>query len=986
MRPRYRITCITLAFVTTLAGPARAQVDFSKLSAMSARSIGPSGMSGRIGAVDFVEANPGIIYVGAATGGLWKTTNGGVTWTPIMDSLPAASIGAVQVNQANPDVVWIGTGERGRRNSAGIGTGVYKSLDAGRSWRRVPGLDNTGAVNDIVIDPRNQDVVYVSALGNTWAETPDRGVYKTTDGGRTWSKIHYVDARTGANDLIMDPSNPDHLIVSMWEHRRWPWFFKSGGPGSGLYVSYDAGTNWKKLTPDDGLPEGELGRIGLDFARGNPTVAYALVEAERSQVMRSNDGGNTWTAVNRERGINGRPFYYGQIKADPTNENHVWIVEGRINYSIDGGKTFEQLLGFAEVHVDHHAFRVHPDGKFIVDGNDGGVYLSYDGGTTWRFIENLPLAQFYEIAVDMDTPYNVMGGLQDNGSWFGPGVTWHNGGIRYYDWHEVGFGDGFDVFRHPEQPRYGFATSQNAGIVRFDLETGERKNIRPVDPDTTDLRFNWNPAISIDPFDGGLYLGSQFVHKSMDMGDTWETISPDLTTNDPEKQTYLESGGLTYDVTGAEFHTALMEIVPSPVRQGVMWTGSDGGLVHVTQDNGRTWTNVGRNIRGVPANTWVAQIEASRHDAGTAYVVLDNHRRGDNAPYVVKTTNFGRSWTSLVTADLEYFLHTIVEDHLDPNLLYLGSEFGLYVSLSGGQRWHLWRHGVPRVPVQALVLHPREHDLVIGTHGRAAFVLDDVRPLRALVNDPGIVSRSLHLFEIPPTIQYEVAQAHGIRFTGYDMFLGENRLYGALVTYWVREDGGTGERESGSAGERERGSGDSARATIQVLDTSGDVVRTFRGPAKPGLNRTAWDLEIDGARRPEGAPGGGGPFGPSGPDALPGNYSIRVIVGNDTSTARSVDVRADPRFPYTMADRRAKLDALKAVMRNQEIAFETMDRLRQAKAGIDEVLDGLNDKSDSTSRALKQAGDSLKAQIDSARAAFTTVREVQGIYRVPNLG
>jgi len=947
---------------------------------MKARSIGPSGTSGRIAAIDAVEANPNIIYIGAATGGLWKTVDGGVTWTPLMDSLPAASVGAVHVYQPNPDLVWVGTGERNRRNSAGVGTGVYKSVDGGKTWTPM-GLETTGAIEDILVDPRNPDVVYVAALGNTWADTPDRGLYKSTDGGRTWNKMLYVNERTGAGDIVMDPSNPDHLLIGMWEHRRWPWFFKSGGPGSGLYVTYDAGTTWKRQTADDGLPSGELGRIGMDFARSNPDVIYALVEAERSVLLRSEDGGDSWTTVNRERGINGRPFYYGQVRVDPTNENHVWIVQSPVNHSIDGGKTFDALLPFREVHVDHHAFWVHPNGKFLVDGNDGGVYLSYDGGYTWRFIENLPLAQFYHIAVDMDTPYHVMGGLQDNGSWFGPAVTWHNGGIRYYDWEEVGFGDGFDTFRDPNHPRYGFATSQNAGLVRFDLETGERKYVVPMDPDTTNLRFNWNPAMAIDPFDGSLYLGSQFVHKSTDMGDTWQTISPDLTTNDPEHQKYLESGGLTYDATGAEFFTTLMEIAPSPVQQGVIWAGSDDGLVHVTQDGGRTWTDVTRGLRGVPANTWVSHIEPSHQDAGTAYITLDNHRRGDNAPYAYKTTNFGRTWTSLVTNDLEYFLHTIIEDPVNPNVLYLGSEFGLYVSLNGGQRWQLWTHGVPRVPVRAMVVHPREHDLVIATHGRAAYILDDVRPLRALANDPAIVNGSLHLFDVPPTVQYLEAQVGGIRFTGYDMFLGENRVYGSLVTYGV----GGQEGQEGQERQEEQG----RRATIQVMDASGEIVRTFQGPAEHGLNRTAWNLQLDGPHRPEGSQGGGGGgeggFGPSGPDALPGDYSIRVIVGNDTSMAQPARVLPDPRLPYTMADRRAKLDALEGVMRNQEVALEAMDRMRRAKAGIDEVLERMREKSDSASAALRAAGDSLKNQIDSARAAFETVREVQGIYGELNL-
>ncbi|MGD2136168.1 MAG: hypothetical protein PVF27_08410, partial [Gemmatimonadales bacterium] len=965
--------------VLVATGAATAQIDLSQFAAMKARSIGPAGMSGRIAAVDVIEAEPNVIYVGAATGGLWKSVNGGVTWTPIMDSLPAASIGAVRIHQANPDLVWVGTGERNRRNSAGVGTGVYKSIDGGTTWTAM-GLERTGAIEEIVIDPRDPDVVYVAALGNTWADSEDRGLYKSTDGGRTWYQILSVSERTGAGDLVMDPSNPDHLLVGMWEHRRWPWFFTSGGPGSGLYVSYDAGATWKRQTADDGLPRGELGRIGMDFARSDPDVVYALVEAERSVLLRSDDGGDSWTTANRERGINGRPFYYGQVRVDPTNENHVWIVEGPINHSIDAGESFETLLGFAEVHVDHHAFWVHPDGQFIVDGNDGGVYLSYDGGTTWRFIENLPLAQFYEISVDMDTPYHVLGGLQDNGSWMGPSVTWHNGGIRYYDWYEVGFGDGFDTFRHPEHARYGFATSQNAGIVRFDLETGERKYIVPMRPDTAELRFNWNPAIAIDPFDGGLYLGSQFVHKSMDMGDTWETISPDLTTNDSTKQNYRESGGLTYDVTGAEFHTALLEVAPSPVRQGVIWTGSDDGLVHVTQDGGGTWSDVTRNVRDVPANTWVAHIEPSQYDAGTAYVVFDNHRRGDNEPYVHMTTDFGRSWTSLVTDDLEYFLHAIAEDPVNPNVLYLGSEFGLYVSLDGGERWQRWHHGVPRAPVRALVVHPREHDLVVGTHGRAAYVLDDVRPLRAVADEPGILDRSLHLFEVPLATQYQEAQVHGIRFTGYDMFLGENRPYGALLTYWVREQ----EVQEGQEGQEEQEGQRGPRATIEVLDDDGEVVRTFRGPAEPGLNRTAWNLRLDGPQRPEEVPSGGGPFGPSGPDALPGVYTVRVMVGVDTSLAQPVQVLPDPRLAYTTAHRRAKLDALQAVMRNQEVAFEIMARLRRAKEGIDEVLERLDDRSDSTQRALHAAGDSVKAQLDSVRAVFTTVREVQGIYGQPD--
>jgi len=689
MRPFPRAVFATLcafALVTVAVVPTTAQVDPGLFRNLEARSIGPTGMSGRVGAIDAVDADPDVLYVGAATGGLWKSVDGGVTWKPLTDSLPAASVGAIAIYQPNPDVVWIGTGERNRRNSAGVGTGVYKSLDAGKTWTGM-GLENTGAIDAVLMDPRDANVVYVGALGNTWKDSEDRGVYKSTDGGKTWRKILYVNPRTGAGDMVMDPSNPDHLIVGMWEHRRWPWFFKSGGPGSGIYTTYDAGETWKRLTPADGIPEGELGRTGLDFSRGKPDVVYALVEAKQSVVMRSTDGGDTWSVVNKTRNIDGRPFYYGQLRVDPTNENHVWIVESPVNESTDGGKTFHTLLGFDEVHVDHHAFWVGPHGKVILDGNDGGVYISRNGGGTFRHVQNLPFSQFYHIAVDNDTPYHVYGGLQDNGSFVGPAVTWHNGGIRMYDWEEVAFGDGMATFPDPKDSRYGYSSTQNGDILRFDRVTGELKVIKPVAPDTaTELRFNWNAGMTFDPFDGSIYLGSQFVHHSTDQGNSWTTISPDLTTDDSTHQTYHRSGGLTYDVSGAEFYTTIIQIQPSPVKQGVIWVGTDDGNIQLTRDAGKTWTNVVGNIKGVPAGTWVPHIEPSKFDSATAFVVFDDHRRGNNEPYVFKTTDFGKSWTSLVTSDLQYFMHTIAQDPVSPNLLFLGSEFGMYVSFNGGGR------------------------------------------------------------------------------------------------------------------------------------------------------------------------------------------------------------------------------------------------------------------------------------------------------------
>jgi photosystem II stability/assembly factor-like uncharacterized protein len=973
---RLLVSAALLLGAAAVTTPAAAQLDPALFQRLHARNIGPTGMSGRVGAIDAVDADPDILYVGAATGGLWKSVDGGVTWKPLTDSLPAASIGAIAIYQPSPDLVWIGTGERNLRNSAGVGTGVYKSLDAGKTWTRM-GLDSTGAIDAILIDPTDPNVVYVGALGNTWQDSAERGVYKTTDGGKTWHQVLYVNERTGAGDMVMDPANPRHLIVGMWEHRRWPWYFTSGGPGSGLYTTYDGGESWKRETSKDGLPAGELGRTGLDFSRGTPGVVYALVEAKRSVVLRSTDGGDTWTTVNATRNIDGRPFYYGQIRVDPANENHVWIVESPVKESTDGGKTFKILLGFDKVHVDHHAFWVGPHGRVIYDGNDGGAYLSRDGGATFRFVQNLPFAQFYHIAVDMDTPYHVYGGLQDNGSFMGPAVTWHNGGIRMYDWDEVAFGDGMATFPDPKHPRYGYSSTQNGDIYRFDTVTGERKVIKPAPPDTaTPLRFNWNAGMTFDPFDGSIYLGSQFVHKSSDMGDTWATISPDLTTNDTTKQHADASGGLTYDASGAEAYTTILQIAPSPVQRGVIWVGTDDGNVQLTRDGGKTWTNVVRAIKGVPPGTWVPHIEPSKFDSAAAFVVFDNHRRGDNQPYVFKTTDWGKSWTSLVTPDVQYFLHTIAQDPVTPGLLFVGSEFGMFVSFDGGQHWMRWR-GLPRVPVRSILVHPRDKDLVIGTHGRGAWILDDVRPLEALAADPGIAKQPLHLFPIPPAVQYREGQVPGPRFTGDAMFLGTNRPYGALLTYAVNGPPRNGADSSKA----------DTTATIQVL--AGDsIIRTFQGPARDGLNRTAWSLVRDGFREPsnpEEEPAQPPPpkgVLPPGPDALPGDYTVRVIAHGDTATGR-VTVRPDPRITVSEADRRANLAMILRAGQRQNVATEAVRRLREAKQAIDDVNKRLASQDDNAAKALRAAGDSLRTTLTGVEELFMGKEDIQGFIDSP---
>ncbi|MGD2152585.1 MAG: hypothetical protein PVG79_04905, partial [Gemmatimonadales bacterium] len=717
---------VAALLVAGLAAPLQAQVDPELLAGMRARSIGPAGMSGRIASVDVVISNPNIIYVGTATGGVWKSVTGGMTFDPVFDDQPVHAIGAVRVFQASPDIVWVGTGEGNPRNSvSGTGWGVFKSMDAGRTWTHL-GLENSERIHRIALHPSNPDVAYVGAMGSMWKPNPERGLYKTEDGGATWRKILYVNENTGVGDMEMDPTNPNKLIVAMWDYQRWPWFFRSGGPGSGLYLTVDGGRNWKRLTEHDGLPEGDLGRIGLAIAPSDPSIVYALIEAKENALYKSEDGGFTWRMINDGENIGSRPFYYYDLRVDPKDANRVYSLWSLVSLSTDGGRSFEMLVGWGSAHPDHHAMWIDPtDPTRIYEGNDGGVYVSDDHGRTWRFAANLPLAQFYHVNVDMETPYNVYGGLQDNGSWRGPAYVWENGGIRNHHWDEVGFGDGFATLAHPEDAMVGYAMSQEGFIIRWDLRTGERKDIRPDSPEPFDLRFNWNAGIAQDPFDANtIYYGSQYVHKSTDRGESWEIISPDLTTNNPEWQKQAESGGLTYDVTGAENFTTIMTIAPSPVRQGVIWVGTDDGRVHVTQDGGATWTSVEERARGVPANTWVPHIEPSKYDAGTAYVVFDNHRRGDFEPYAFAVTEYGRRWRSIVSDDIWGYALAVEQDPVKDELLFLGTEFGLYVSLDGGASWLEWEHGLPTASMMALVVHPREHDLVIGTHGRSVYIID----------------------------------------------------------------------------------------------------------------------------------------------------------------------------------------------------------------------------------------------------------------------
>lgn len=962
-------------------------VDLAKFEAMKARSIGPAGMSGRVTALDVVRRNPAVLYVGTASGGLWKSTDAGTTFTPIFDDQPVASIGAIAINQSNPDVVWVGTGEGNPRNSQTNGNGMYKSIDGGRTWTFL-GLAESRTIHRVLLHPTNPDVAYAAVMGPAWGETTERGLFKTSDGGATWQKILYVNERTGIGELVMDPVNPEKLLAATWEFRRWPWFFTSGGEGSGLHVTYDGGKTWTKRTDKDGLPKGELGRIGLAIAASRPNVVYALVEAKKNVLLRSDDGGHTFRTINDTEDITDRPFYYNDLYVDPQNENRLYHIAGSMRVSEDGGKTYRAMNnngpGYTGgIHVDHHAFWINPDNPaHLIEGNDGGMSISMDYGRSWRYVENLPLAQFYHIAVDMAIPYRVMGGMQDNGSWVGPSEVWKSGGIRNADWQEVAFGDGFDVIPDPADDRWVYAMSQGGALLRTNRETGEAWTIRPVHPDGVRLRFNWNAGFAQDPFDAGtIYYGSQFLHKSTDRGSNWTIISPDLTTNDPEKQQSEDSGGLTYDVTSAENHTTILAIAPSPVERGVIWVGTDDGNVQLTRDGGATWENVVSRIRGVPANTWVPQIRASRYGGGEAYVVFDDHRRNNWEPYVFRTKDYGKTWTRIADAtEVWGYALAIEQDPVEPRLFFLGTEFGLYVSFDGAETWQKWTHGFPTVSTMDLVIHPRDHDLVIGTFGRAAYVLDDIRPLRAIARDRSVLSKPLAAFAAPTAFLAERASVSGSRFTGSAMFAGENRPSGALLSYWITKPDST-ESAGASSGEGAGGRGGSRdEVKIEVLDATGAVIRTTSGPAENGLNRTTWGLERKGFRMGGGRGGSAQRTEPGGPSVAPGTYTVRFTY-KETKDSTTVRVEADPRAPFDVAAHQARgalYDSMAPVFEATGRATEMLDRMRTTAEWLAKRYEAMDD---STGKALLKENKAVLDSLKSVREALNGPEGRQGIAR-----
>ncbi|MCE7990716.1 MAG: hypothetical protein HEP71_01995 [Roseivirga sp.] len=965
------------------------QLDLEKLEAMSPRNIGPAGMSGRVTSIDVVRSNTRVMYVGTASGGLWKSVSGGIDWEPIFEEEKVASIGAVAISQKNPDVLWVGTGEGNPRNSVTGGYGIYRSLDAGKSWELM-GLENTRNIHRIIIHPDDPKTIYVGAIGSPWGAHPERGVFKTTDGGKTWQHILKVNDGTGAADMIIDPSNPDKLIVAMWEHKREPWFFNSGGEGSGMYMTIDGGDNWKQLTSEDGLPKGNLGRMGLAISTNNPEVVYALIEAETNGFYRSDDGGYTWSLQSTNNEIGNRPFYYADIYVDPKNENRIYSIFTFVNVSQDGGRNFGRLFNSSLVHVDNHALYINPDDPdFMILGNDGGLSITRDAGQAWRFVENLPIGQFYHIAVDDETPYNVYGGMQDNGTWTGPAYNWRFGGLRNSYYFQVTGGDGFDAMPDPDDSRYGYAQSQGGFVQRYDKLSGHTKFVRPTHPDKDmRLRFNWNAAIAQDPFNNNtIYFGSQFVHKSTNKGDTWEVISPDLTTNDTTKQQQRFSGGLTMDATGAENHTTILAIEPSPLERGVIWAGTDDGKVQITRDGGESWTDLTANLSGIPAGSWVAQVRASKHNKGEAVIVVNNYRRFDFEPYLLKTTDYGATWKSLIEGnDIWGYSLSFVQDAVEPNLMFYGTEFGLYVTVDGGNNWTQWTNDYPTVSTMDMVIHPTEHDLVIGSFGRGVFVLDDIRPLRLLAaKGAQTAEATLAVVEPADTYLLNLTGPTGEGNPGSGSFVGTNRSFAAQIKFFANNPADKKKEEAeeeetkkakrkkkkkqSEEANEEKDSADTVKfdqVMIEIYNSEGSKIRTLEQRPQSGLNVVNWGRTEKGINFPsrqeprEGAPE------PAGSRVLPGTYKVVLSYGN-VKDSTSIEVKADPRVDVPTRVLRARYEKEQEFYTLLETITGEVNKWNESYRSVDKLLSAIRGRKGDEFKEIREKSEEMKKTIESFR-------------------
>jgi len=955
------LIAVTMSLAGSLIFEAAAQAQDAKfdsdtISGLGARNIGSAAMSGRVAAIAAVtESGRLTVYVGAASGGVWKSMNGGTTFKPVFDKEEVGSIGAITIDPQSPKTIWVGTGEAWTRNSTSIGDGIYKSTDGGDSWHNM-GLPNSERISRILVDPKDSNTVYACVPGKLWSDSDDRGLYKTTDGGKTWTKIlRGPNPSTGCSQISMSSEDPKVLFAGMWDFRRKGWTFRSGGEsptspsGSGFFKTTDGGATWQELDEKSatGLPAKPWGRIAVAIAPSKPEVAYAMIESTRSALFRSDDGGKTWQEGDRSNWMVWRPFYFANLIVDPKNENKIYKPDLTLIMSEDGGKSFSGVGNAA--HGDFHTVWVNPDNTdHLIAGDDGGVWYSYDGGNTWWKGNNLPVSQFYHVSVDSADPYHVFGGLQDNSVWMGD--SQYPGGISNSRWENLGGGDGFWAFPDPADASYVYAESQGGYIARVNRTTLEARPIKP-EPNYGEgkLRFNWNTPIHMSPNEKGtIYIGAQFLFRSRDHGQTWDLISPDLTTNDPGKQKQEESGGVTVDNSFAEMHTTIYSISESPRDAQTIWVGTDDGNLQLTRDGGKSWNNVVGNVTNLPKFSWVSWVESGLYDAGTAYAAFDRHTFGDMAPHVYKTTDYGKTWTSIVARDsgVRGYAHVIKEDPVSQNILYLGTEFGLWISLDSGNHWAQYKgHEFPSVAVRDIVVHPRESDLVLATHGRGIWIVDDITPLRKLTAE--VMRQEAAFLTAKPSQQR--LEAGGGWADGSAVYTGPNPPDAAIITYYQKKRHIFGKMK------------------LEILDAQGKLVDTLSPNSRRGISRVEWPMRIKAPRVP---PAASAAFeAAQGPRVLPGTYTVKLTRGTETYTTK-LDVTLDPRAKFSPDDRKLNLDAAMRVYNLLgDMSFD-VDRIN----GVRDALGDRSSKVKNDAAFAKQLQD-LSQKVDELRKKIVATKE-----------